>query len=185
MRCNNCNTVIEYNSRFCGSCGDKISTNIESNNKLNGLRGWLILVGIGIIFAPIRLIAMIFPIYSQIFSNGTWEILTTEGTNAYNSLWAPILLGEIGINILLIFTWLFIAFLFFMKKKIFPKVYISVLIFTFVFIILDAFAIKMVLPNEAVFDKDTLKEMARSIIGMAIWIPYMLISKRVKATFIK
>ena len=85
----------------------------------------------------------------------------------------------------MVLTWIFIAYLFFMKKKIFPKVYIGMLIFSFLFIVLDALAIKMVLPDEVIFDKDTIRAMGRGAISMAIWIPYMLVSKRVKATFIK
>ena len=83
-----------------------------------------------------------------------------------------------------VLVWLFIAFLFFSKKKLFPKLYIGMLLFSLVFIVLDALAIKMVMPSEPVFDPDTLKELLRTVVASAIWIPYMLVSKRVKATFI-
>lgn len=155
------------------------------DKKLTGLRGWLILVGIGIIFAPIRIIMQIFPLYTGIFSDGTWEVLTTPGTEAYNSLWAPVMIGELTINAALVLAWGFIAFLFVSKKAIFPKVYIGMLVFTFVFIITDTLAVKAILPNEPMFDPDTTKEVVRSIVAMLIWIPYMLVSKRVKATFVK
>jgi magnesium-transporting ATPase (P-type) len=158
---------------------------MEQEKKIEGLGGWLILVGLGIIFSPIKIIAFIFPIYSEIFKNGSWQILTTPGTEAYNVFWAPVLLAEIGINIILVVTWIYIAYLFFSKKKLFPKMYIGIMIFTLVFIILDALAIKIVMPNEPLFDADTLKELFQSIIAISIWVPYMLISKRVKATFIK
>jgi len=49
---------------------------------------------------------------------------------------------------------------------------------------LDAFAIQLVLPDEPVFDTETTRELYRSIISGIIWIPYMLLSKRVKATFV-
>ena len=35
------------------------------------------------------------------------------------------------------------------------------------------------------FDPDTTKEFVRTLIGALIWIPYMLMSQRVKETFIK
>jgi hypothetical protein len=156
---------------------------METEKNIEGLSGWLIFVGIGIVLSPLRIIASMFPVYKEIFENGSWQILTTPGTEAYNVFWAPVLITEIGINILLVATWIYIAYLFFAKKKLFPKIYIGVMIFTLVFILLDAFAIKIVLPNDPIFDKDTLKELFRSIIASSIWIPYMLISKRVKATF--
>ena len=81
-------------------------------------------------------------------------------------------------------NWIIVAYLFFSKKKLFPKVYIGMILFTLVFIILDAFAVKMIIVDEPVFDPETLKELLQTVITALIWIPYMLISKRVKATFI-
>jgi len=156
----------------------------KEKKDLEGLGGWLILVGLGIVLSPLRIVALILPVYKEIFQNGSWQFLTTPGTEAYNVLWAPVLITEIGVNIMLAAAWIYIAYLFFTKNKLLPKIYIGVMLFTLVFIILDALAIKMVLPNEPIFDPDTAKELFRSIIACSIWIPYMLISKRVKATFI-
>ncbi|MCR4348160.1 MAG: DUF2569 domain-containing protein [Sulfuricaulis sp.] len=158
---------------------------MTEENKLEGLGGLLVLVGLGIILSPILVIAQTFPIYSEMFSNGSWEVLTTPGTEAYNPLWAPILICEITINIALVFAWLFIAFLFFSKKKIFPRWYVGILLFTLVFLLVDAFSIKLVLPNEPVFDPGTSTNIIRSVVVTLIWVPYIFMSKRVKATFVK
>ena len=158
---------------------------MTEEKNLEGLGGWLILVGLGIVFSPVKIIAMTFPAFSEIFSNGSWDVLTTPGTEAYNPLWGPILIGEISINVALVIAWLFIAFLFFSKKKAFPKWYIGILLFTLAFILMDTLAIKSVMPNEPVFDPETIKELGRTLIVTLIWVPYMLVSKRVKATFIK
>lgn len=158
---------------------------MTEEKNLEGLGGWLVLVGLGIVISPLRIIGMVFPIYSEIFSNGSWEVLTTPGTEAYNPLWAPILYGEMAINGALVLVWIFVAFLFFSKKNAFPKWYIGMLLFTLAFILVDALAIKAMLPNEPIFDPETTKELGRSLIASLIWIPYMLVSKRVKATFVK
>ena len=155
----------------------------KDNNK-EGLGGWLILVGLGIVFSPLRVIAFVFPGYYKIFTNGSWEALTKPGAEAYHPLWSPILLGEIGINVMLVIAWLFIAFLFLSKNKIFPKLYIGIMVFTLGFIVMDALAVKAVIPNGPIFDIDTIKELAHSLIAVIIWVPYMLVSKRVKATFV-
>ena len=154
------------------------------NKKLEGLGGWLILVGLGVIFAPLRIATQMLPIYSNMFADGTFAVVTTPGTETYNPYWRAILLGEITINIGLLLVWLYICFLFFSKKTVFPKWFITITLFTLCFIVTDAFAIKMVLPEQPVFDAETLKELIRSLISSCIWVPYMLVSKRVKATFV-
>jgi len=158
---------------------------MSEEKNLEGLGGWLILVAIGILASPIRIGAQLYPIYSEIFSTGAWEALTTPGSETYNSLWAPILIGEITINGGLILAWLFLAFLFFFKKKIFPKCYIGILLFTLVFVLVDAFVVKLIIPDDPVFDADTIQELSRALIATVIWVPYMIISKRVKLTFTK
>lgn len=154
------------------------------DKKLEGIGGWLILVAIGVVVTPIRLVSMMMTNYPEIFSTGAWEILTTPGSDAYNSLWGAIIIGEISINIGLLLAWLYMVYLFFSKKLIFPKWYIGIAVFSLVFIIVDAFALKLVLPNEPIFDPDTIKELSRSLIMVVVWVPYMILSKRVKTTFI-
>lgn len=44
---------------------------MAEEKNLEGLGGWLALVGLGIIISPLRVIGMVFPTYSEIFSNGS------------------------------------------------------------------------------------------------------------------
>jgi Protein of unknown function (DUF2569). len=126
-----------------------------------------------------------FRIYFEVFSQGAWELLATPGSPAYNPLWAPILIGEMAINFALFLSWIFIVFLFFSKKKLFPKWYVGILLFTFVFILVDALIIKSVMSDDPIFDPETKMKLFRTLIAILIWGPYMRLSKRVKATFVK
>lgn len=156
----------------------------NEENNLEGISGWLILVAIGIVATPIRIIMLMMATYPQIFSTGIWEALTTQGSAAYHPLWAPILIGEILVNSGMLLVWLYMAYLFFSRKAVFSKWYIGLAFFSLIFIVIDAFAVKIVFPSEPVFDPDTLKELVRSLFMVVVWVPYMLVSKRVKATFI-
>ena len=158
---------------------------MAEEKNLEGLSGWLIPVGLGIIISPLLIIGTNFPTYSEMFSNGSWAVLTTPGTDTYNPLWAPILYGEMAINGGVVLAWMFAGYLFFLKKKSFPKWYIGILLFSLVFGFADALAVQAVLPNEPVFNAETSKELGRSLLVTLIWVPYMLVSKRVKATFVK
>ena len=151
--------------------------------KLEGLGGWLILVGLVVVMSPIRQIMVFVPLYSQIFFEGSWEELTRPGGSAYNPFWGPIIIGELVVNLTLFFTWIYTAYLFFSKNKRFPLLFRSLLIFTLCFILVDAAVIKLVLPNEPIFDPETIKEVGRTIVAVLIWVPYTLVSKRVKNTF--
>ena len=152
---------------------------------LAGINGWLILVAIGVIVSPVRLGYLVASTYPDIFSDGTWEALTTVGSAAYHPFWQPLLTGEIIINGALILASLYLAYLFFTKQAAFPRWFIGIAVFSLAFIFADAFAVKMVLPAEPVFDPDTVREVMRAGIMVAVWVPYMLVSKRVKATFVK
>lgn len=156
-----------------------------NQDNLRGLGGWLVLVGIGIVLSPIRLLVTYVPMYLPIFEDGTWEILTTEGSEAYHILWAPLLIGEIIFNACMIGIFIYLIYLFFSKHYMFPKIFIGVFVVTLIFIPLDAWVVSLIIPNEPIFDPETAKEFGRSLVGALIWVPYMIVSKRVKATFAK
>lgn len=151
---------------------------------LQGLGGWLMLVGIGVVVGPIRNGFTYFTLYKDLFESGDWNFATTPGTSAYHPFWATLLSLEIIINVGLLIAMVYLAYLFFTKRKQFPKFFIGIAVVSLVFIIIDALSIKIVLPNEPIFDPDTIKELIRTLVVVVIWIPYMLRSKRVKATFI-
>lgn len=157
---------------------------MAEQKQLEGLGGWLILVGLGIVLSPLIIIGTVFPMYSKVFSNGLWGILTTPGSTAYHPMLALLIIVEIVVNIGLVITWIITAIYFFSKKKGFPKLFIALILFNLAFVLVDAVAAKTVLPGEPLFNEETTQQFGRIIITALIWIPYMLRSKRVKKTFI-
>lgn len=149
-----------------------------------GLGGWLILVAIGLIISPLRLAAVVVLTYFPLFQDGIWDTLTTPGGEQYHPLWAPLLIFEIVCNLGFIIAYTTLVLIFFRKSRYFPKVYIVLAIINLCFMVLDAWLVSFVLPNQAMFDPDTVKEVSRALVSAAVWIPYMLVSKRVKNTFV-
>jgi len=158
---------------------------MSDNNTLKGLSGWLILVGIGLIIAPIRISFTYGPMFYSIFTDGSFEVLTTPGSEQYHSLWGPLLIFEVIYNSLMVAVSVFLIYLFFTKNYLFPKVYIAMVLLSLFFIPLDAWLGSFVITDEPMFDPDTTKEFARTLVSAVVWVPYMLISKRVKATFVE
>lgn len=158
---------------------------VSNERDLKGLDGWLILVGIGLVVSPIRLLIQLIPMYSEFAQGGAWDVLTTPESPLYHPLWAPLIFGEMIINFGIFIVALVLIFLFFSKKRIFPKVYIGLAIFTIIFLLTDALLGKIVMPNEPLFDAETGIDFFKSIVSALIWVPYMLVSKRVKQTFVE
>ncbi len=158
---------------------------MTDNNDLKGISGWLILVAIGVIFGPVRLLYTYIPLYKSIFEDGTWEALTTVGSEVYNPYWGMLLIGEMMFNSLLVVACIYLIYLFFSKHYLFPKVYIGIVVASLIFIPLDAWIVTMIFPDVPMFDPETTKEFVRTLFAGVIWIPYMLVSKRVKATFME
>lgn len=156
----------------------------EENEKLQGIGGWLILLAIGLVMSPVRIIILIYQTYSDIFTTGSWEMLTTPGNDAYHPLWKPILSSELAINFAIIIFSIVLIYVFFSKKKIFPKLFVAFALFSFFFIIADSYAVTLVLPDEQMFDEETIKELSRSLTAIVVWVPYLYISRRAKNTFI-
>jgi len=158
---------------------------MNENERLQGLEGWLVLVGIGVVISPLRLVFMLLTLYVPMFTDGTWEALTTVGAEKYHPLWAPLLIGEVVFNTGFILVSCYLAYLFFTKRKFFPLLFIYVVLASVLFIPLDAWVASFVLTDVPIFDPATTMELVRSLVYAIVWIPYMLISKRVKATFIR
>jgi len=184
--CQNCNEKLEENSQSCSNCGkaySKVEQNESFKKELVGIKGWLILVGFGVLISPLRLFFVLSQVYPPLFQEITWQQLFLPSSEAYNFAFTILLLSETIFNFLMIIASLYLIYLFFTKKTSFPKLYIAILAVSIIFVPIDALLVSWVFPEVEAFDNDTVKELTRSIISGAIWIPYMLISERVKATF--
>lgn len=149
--------------------------------KPNGLGGWLILPAIGVILGPFMLLVSIPSIFPE---HAVWKLATTPGTELYHPLLGPLIIFEAVASIGFLIAYLLLAFWFFNKSRHFPKGFIIILcasaLFHFVDITIAGF-IPAVAKSPNIID---FKPLIKSIIACAIWIPYFLVSVRVKNTFV-
>ena len=148
-----------------------------------GLGGWLILVGLGLIISPIRIAAIEFTILG-LFLDGTWSAISSSSSEFYNPLLAIMIPLEFIMNLAFIFGFIFLIYLYFTKSSIFPRWFISIYAANLIFILVDAILVRFAVPDQPLFDPDTAKEFLRSLAACAVWIPYVLKSRRVEATFV-
>ena len=81
-----------------------------------GIGGWLVLVAIGLVVSPLRLIHLLWTAYLPLVQGGGWALLTTPGSEAYHPYWRPLLIFEVASNIFLIVLGLFAAYHFLERR---------------------------------------------------------------------
>ena len=151
---------------------------------VRGLAGWLILVGLGLVLSPIIITFRLVDLYSGVFGSGAWPLLTTPGAVAYNPYWKSLVLGELLANFTLAMASIILMVLFFRRKRQFPMLYVGFVLCGLLFLVVDAFALGLVMPQQPAFDADTVQNLVRPTLHALIWIPYMFVSRRVRATFV-
>ncbi len=175
---------------ICGYFAYKIFVNyniktasvFEENQNIGG---WLILIAIGLIFTPFLLLLEIFRNFDDFFSTSTWEYILQDHQSFSDLFTSLLIVFEIVYNAAFFVFSMLILSLFFTRRTILPKMIILFYALSFIIPTLDsiiAFSI-----NEFAYTEtekiQAYKEAGKSFIKAAIWIPYFIVSKRVKTTF--
>jgi len=146
--------------------------------------GLLYLIGIGVFFLPIRLAISVYSEIWPTFTDGTWQILTTPTGQLYSPYWGPLLITEFTVNLLLVAASIWMLYLFVTKKRQFPNWYVGFITFNVAFITIDAYVVTLLIPENPIFDKETMRALLQSLFALGLWGTYLKISNRSKATFI-
>lgn len=148
--------------------------------ELTGIGGWLILPMLGIVLS---VIILPFAIYGQnIQVIEYWDELTNSQSDTFIPLFKELIYFELLGNAILYTLLLFLCYVFFTKKKLAIKIYIFFQLFALVLTISDIILAGTLLDLEV--EASDIRDIFRALIGCAIWIPYFLVSKRVKNTFV-
>ena len=149
----------------------------------NGLGGWLACIGIGLIISQIYLLNNLTDSLS-FFSTVEWDTLTTPGTESYNPLFVPLAIFEFSTNLGFIVLGFWVLTLFARESANFPKLYIWYMVVSLIIYVSDIWFVSFVLPSMKTFNPTTTAELSMNLIKIGIWVPYILLSKRVRNTFV-
>ncbi|MFD2117894.1 DUF2569 domain-containing protein [Paenibacillus yanchengensis] len=152
---------------------------------VSGLGGWLVLIQIGLILTLIQLLNQIITVDLTIFTDGTWQLLTSKGSDFYDPLWKPTLIFETVYNILFSIFTLFILVQFYRKKGIIPRLMIVFYSLSLLVGIFDYIMLQQIPLAKELEDGSSIRDIIKSAITCLIWILYFLRSERVKNTFIQ
>jgi hypothetical protein len=175
-------TFLAYGYFRHSSLPQQLPPPVDAPAQLNGIGGWLILLAIGQVLLPLRFAKSIWDVLSLTTDTSSWRWLTDPIESGYNAWWAPTLLFELFFNIgAFLFAVLLIA-LFFAKKAAWRRAFALYLIFFLLGAVLDTVLVDRI-PSAAERVLTSVAGHAPIVLAAAIWIPYVLLSKRVKATF--
>lgn len=163
----------------------KVEKPIKTNSKYQGIGGWLTLVALGLLVTPVMLAFHLLGTYLPILTDGTLQTLSDPNSTAYHPLWVPLITFEIVGNLLMFLGYCYLIYIFFKRSKTFPKSYIFLSVAALIFVVVDFFAADLIPAVAEQDDSEMLEQLIRAAIGCAVWVPYMLKSERVKATFVE
>lgn len=155
-----------------------VSPEVAKRHPLYGAQGWLYVVMLGCVVAPVRIIWMLFPVYSSIDFSVLHPLFTT------------FIFVEIGINALVVLWSLANLWLLASVNRWFPTSFVTIAAFSVAFLTVDAVAVKFIMDATGqamswsdAFDAETAREIGRTVVYASVWIPYMFISRRVNVTY--
>lgn len=133
------------------------------------LGSWLLLLGLGVMLTPLRLV----------YSIGTTSLYSRLAGLSGLVLAARVF--DIVANTFLLVLSVFAAILYIKRRDIFPRVYIFLLCYDLILIISSRVVLYAYLSTEM---KGAFSGIGQLLIAAIIWIPYLLLSSRVKETFV-
>ena len=150
---------------------------LHTDSHLEGLGGWLILVGLGLVISPLVILG------TTVSDNV--PLLTNSDSRAFlesHPALEGLIVFEVVTNVIFVVILGALNILFFTRKRSFPTYMILYLAFQVILLSGDALAVRAVMPS--VHTPASYSAITRSFLGAAMWIPYLLLSRRVKATFV-
>ena len=160
-------------------------TSINSDPSDHKIGGWFLLYAVGLVLYPVKLALSLVTELAPVFSHENWTRLTTPGTMGYDPLWRPVLISElVGNCCFLLFSICLIVF-FFQRRHIVPRMVVIFLLSNLVFVGVDFYLTYFYLLGADSVSTEAVINIVRTAVASMIWTPYFMVSKRVKATFVK
>ncbi|MGZ5501800.1 MAG: DUF2569 domain-containing protein, partial [Nitrososphaeraceae archaeon] len=167
---------------------NNISRKSPYEKKYDAISGWLILLGIGIVFTPLSLAYQIIKQFFDDVHLDYYSIYFDQASNFYEPLKGYYILIVNALNIFLIVSSVFIVIQFIKKKSSFRMNYIYFKLFNLIFLVLDLSVTYYLLvdsanPEDSKLISTQVGAVFRLFVQTCIWVPYIWFSEQSKHTF--
>ncbi len=152
------------------------------NPELDGIGGWLLLPTIGIVLTPFIYLYSIIE-QKQYFDSSWISTFASSASDSYIPAFEPLILSEIGTNVFCLIISIMMAYVYFKKRAILPKLYVAFSIVTIFIVFFDGYLTNNQLlaagydklqPDGTVF---------KAGLKAVVWGTYFCVSERVRSTF--
>ncbi|WP_342322457.1 DUF2569 domain-containing protein [Kosakonia sp. BYX6] len=162
--CIQCDNDALKGSDFCAACEER---------EFKKIRGWLYLPALGLVLTILaNMMAVNFSVR-----------LLMEHYDVISNTRKAIVLFELFAFIGMFVYAIFVSSLFFRKKRQLPRHYMVLVATGTAFVAIDLLLGHQYLDVPYVYD--TVKPLVRNVLSACIWIPYFIVSERVKRTFVR
>lgn len=150
---------------------------------LVGMKGWLVIAGLGVIVSPFRYLKN-YKEFFPYFDMNQWQLITAPTEAYYHHLLAPLIMSEIIANTIMFFLLVLLLVAFFKKRSSTPRLYAFIIFGSILFAFLDHLLIQQIPSLAAQTTPGEISALIGSSISSLIWVAYFLSSRRVASTFI-
>lgn len=150
----------------------------------SGIGGWLLVPLLGIILTPIRVGFDVYRDLLPAFTPVVWSRITNPAADSYHPFTAPLIVFELIANIGIILLSLYLLRQFLKKSTGVPRLYIVFYSSLVAIQVIDLVFAAQIPSIASGINAEMTKDLVKSVISAVIWIPYFLVSKRVKNTFV-
>ena len=143
------------------------------------------MVAIGLVVSLFQNVSNLLAEAPAIVRPGIWSRLTDASSPAYHPYWKPVLIFDIVAACFYVVANVIALVLFFGKRRLFPKLTV-VLIPTIFLLAFVGYYLEGFIPafaNNAAYATEG-HALIVKFIALHVWIPYFLVSKRVRETFV-
>src|SRR5882672_9723826 len=147
--------------------------------------GWLIVIAIGLVISLLQNLNGVFRSLAPLRAP-VWARLTDPSSPRYHPYWRGALIYEAVAACLYLIMNLIAIILFFGKRRLFPILTVVFIPSIFILGLVDHYLGSLIpaVAASPVHAKGAYV-LAAKFVALHVWIPYLLVSKRVKATFVR
>jgi hypothetical protein len=147
--------------------------------------GWLIVIAVGLVLSLLQNLTNMLQVLAPLGGSFVWVRLTDPTSPVYHPYWKTVIIYDAIAGCLYVVMNMVAIILFFGKRRLFPKLTVAFIPSIFL-LSLVAYFLEGMIP--AVANTPTYIGQSHMVIvkfiALHVWIPYFLVSKRVKATFV-